>query len=83
MSVNIDGYNTPRSSTLKSALEKRVEKLEANQELLRKEIIPLLKDSIKSRENISAVMTEIECTIIANSAIINSYEKKNLSEINE
>jgi len=76
MSANIDGYNTPRSSTLKSALEKRVEKLEANQELLRKEIIPLLKDSIKSRENISAVMTEIECTIIANNAIINSYEKK-------
>ena len=28
MSVNLDGYNIPRSSTLKSNLEKRVDKLE-------------------------------------------------------
>ena len=28
MSVNLDGYNIPRGSTLKSNLEKRVEKLE-------------------------------------------------------
>mgnify|MGYP003126209299 CR=1 FL=1 len=76
MSVNIDGYNTPRSSTLKSALEKKVEKLEANQKLLCKEIIPLLKESIKSREKIMELVTRIECTIISNSAIINSYEKK-------
>jgi len=28
MSANLDGYNTPRKSTLKSDLEKRVDKLE-------------------------------------------------------
>ncbi len=28
MSVNLDGYNIPRSSTLKSNLEKRIDKLE-------------------------------------------------------
>jgi len=28
MSANLDGYNTPRKSTLKSALEKRVDTLE-------------------------------------------------------
>ena len=28
MSANLDGYNIPRSSTLKSNLEKRVDKLE-------------------------------------------------------
>tara|TARA_R110002072_G_scaffold277521_1_gene439249 strand:- start:905 stop:1081 length:177 start_codon:yes stop_codon:yes gene_type:complete len=28
MSANLDGYNTPRKSTLKSDLEKRIDKLE-------------------------------------------------------
>ena len=28
MSANLDGYNIPRSSTLKSDLEKRIDKLE-------------------------------------------------------
>ena len=28
MSVNLDGYNIPRKSTLKSDLEKRIDKLE-------------------------------------------------------
>ena len=28
MSANLDGYNTPRKSTLKADLEKRVDKLE-------------------------------------------------------
>ena len=43
MSVNIDGYNIPRSSTLKSSLEKRMEKLEANQEHLRKKNYSFVK----------------------------------------
>jgi hypothetical protein len=74
MSVNIDGYNIPRSSTLKSSLEKRVEKLEANQEHLRKKIIPLLKDSIKARENVIEVITEIQCNMISNNARLREYE---------
>ena len=34
MSVNLDGYNTPRKSTLKSDLEKRVDKLEEGMQQL-------------------------------------------------
>ncbi len=43
MSANLDGYNTPRKSTLKSELEKKVEALEERVQ----EITELLQDNIE------------------------------------
>ena len=53
MSANLDGYNTPRKSTLKSDLEKRVDKLEEGM----RELVAVLElmnqtmDQLKEKEN--------------------------------
>ncbi len=53
MSANLDGYNTPRKSTLKSDLEKRVDKLEEGM----RELVAVLTlmnqtmDQLEEKEN--------------------------------
>ena len=53
MSANLDGYNTPRKSTLKSDLEKRVDKLEESM----RELVAVLAlmnqtmDQLEEKEN--------------------------------
>ena len=53
MSVNLDGYNIPRSSTLKSNLEKRVDKLEEGMQQL-VAVLALMNqtmDQLEEKEN--------------------------------
>ena len=53
MSVNLDGYNIPRSSTLKSNLEKRVDKLEEGMQQL-VAVLSLMNqtmDQLEEKEN--------------------------------
>ena len=50
MSANLDGYNTPRKSTLKSDLEKRVDKLEEGmRELVA--VLTLMNQTMDQLEN--------------------------------
>jgi len=50
MSVNLDGYNIPRSSTLKSNLEKRVDKLEEGMRQL-VAVLALMNQTIEQLED--------------------------------
>ena len=53
MSVNLDGYNIPRKSTLKSDLEKRVDKLEESMQQL-VAVLALMNqtmDQLEEKEN--------------------------------
>ena len=54
MSANLDGYNTPRKSTLKSDLEKRVDKLEEGMRQL-VAVLALMNQTMDQLENQSDV----------------------------
>ena len=53
MSVNLDGYNTPRKSTLKSDLEKRVDTLEEGMRQLVAVVLLMNQtmDQLEEKEN--------------------------------
>ena len=62
MSANLDGYNTPRRSTLKSKLEKRIEALEV-QVAMKKDVKDtvawiLSEFSLSEADQISSLISE-------------------------
>ena len=62
MSANLDGYNTPRRSTLKSKLEKRIEALEvqvAMKKDVRDTVAWILSEfSLAEADQISSMISE-------------------------
>ena len=62
MSANLDGYNTPRRSTLKSKLEKRIEALEvqvAMKKDVRDTVAWILSEfSLAEADQISSLISE-------------------------
>jgi hypothetical protein len=61
-------------------LEERVTKLEDHHKYLANEIIPLLKESIRSRDKLQEIITHIECEMISNWAKIHDREKEALDQ---
>lgn len=56
-------------------LEEKMKMLEDNYKYLSNEIITLIKESIRSRDKLSEIITRLECEMISNWAKINDRKR--------